>query len=185
LVSNSSPIQKHPDGTYVLEPGTENRPFDSASREGAERYCAWAGKSLPTEAQWEFSARHDPISNHDNLFPWGDRFESSRAAASTREAPRHQTVPVGTFDGTGGHGDGRSPWGVHDLAGNVNEIVAGCYSDAAACKGTCKDPGPRQSPPGARCETGVRGGGTEGEHALRSSQRRQLSSSGFRCARRD
>jgi formylglycine-generating enzyme required for sulfatase activity len=131
------------DGAPLIEAGGnirarrnhERRPVHSASVEGAQRYCAWVGKRLPTEAEWEFAARHDPKTNKDYRWPWGDKFFPKRAACDEEvckdgfkqifnDENSSDEAPVGTFDGTHGFGDGSSPWGVHDMAGNVSEIMA-------------------------------------------------------------
>ncbi len=139
------------DGRFYARPGDEKRPVNSARIEGAERYCAWVGKRLPTEAEWEFAARHDPQTQQDYRWPWGNAFLPKRAAcdepvckdgfvATMKAENSRDQAPVGTFDGTHGFGDGSSPWGVHDMAGNVSEIMADTtdspetsYPDCGAC----------------------------------------------------
>jgi formylglycine-generating enzyme required for sulfatase activity len=138
-------------GKFRARLGYEQHPVDSARVEGAERYCAWVGKRLPTEAEWEFAARHDPKTEKDYRWPWGDNFYSKRAACdeavchdgfkeTLQDENSSERAPVGTFDGTHGFGDGSSPWGVHDMAGNVSEIMADVtdayetpYPDCGAC----------------------------------------------------
>ena len=123
-------------GRFDYEPGAERLPVSLASVEGMEKYCAWAGKKLPTEAQWEFAARHDPETGRDYRYPWGDEFEPKRAncaeAACADGFPRQ--APVGAVEGSA------SPWGVFDLAGNVEEIVHDCFGPYPACPEPCVDP---------------------------------------------
>jgi gamma-glutamyl hercynylcysteine S-oxide synthase len=181
-VRDSSPIVER-DGVFAARPGTEREPMDHAFVEGAERYCAWAGKRLPTEAQWEYAARHDPETGRDLLYPWGDRFEPRRANCSEDDCKDGfgREAPVGSFDGTAGLLDGTSPFGVHDLAGNAPEIVQDCMAPPEACAGECVDPVIRSA---AGCERVVRFSAFTGARiAVRTSARQGYHFGGFRCAR--
>ena len=117
------------EGEWKVRPGMANRPMDFYGN-GAAYYCAWVGKRLPTEAEWEYAARHDPRTGRDYKYAWGDRWEKKRAncddALCEDEFLTPLMAPVGTFDGTGGYGDGTSPWGLHDVVGNAEEVVEGC-----------------------------------------------------------
>lgn len=156
LLSGSPLFQR--DGRYSVQRGKEHHPVKVATVEGAERYCAWVGKRLPTEAEWEFAARHDPKNNQDYRWPWGDTFLPKRAACEESDCKdgffddlkrpgSGDQAPVGTFDGTHGFGDGSSPWGVHDMAGNVSELMADAYSKPyAGCACVGKDCGPCVDP---------------------------------------
>jgi formylglycine-generating enzyme required for sulfatase activity len=150
-ISSGEPFILNENGRFRPRQGFERHPVFSATVEGAERYCAWVGKRLPTEAEWEFAARHDPKANKDYRWPWGDTFYPKRAACDEEvckdgfkqilnDEKSSDEAPVGTFDGTHGFGDGSSPWGVHDMAGNVSEIMADTtdadqtpYVDCGAC----------------------------------------------------
>ncbi len=180
-----SPITRVGD-TYRVAQGREREPIEFSRAEGAVAYCAWAGKRLPTEAEWEFAARHDAATAHDRIYPWGDRFDRGRANCEEAACGDgfERAAPVGTFDGTGDHGDGTSPWGVHDMAGNAAELVADCYREPYLPCGDCRDPRvdePRV--PGTRCSRSERGGSWAQPGArMQTATRQPEASAGFRCA---
>jgi formylglycine-generating enzyme required for sulfatase activity len=110
---------------YELNPPRAMRPI-MVSWEAARRYCEWAGKRLPTSVEWEFAARFDPETKRSRRFPWGDKYDA--AANGCDQVTQRDELPlshldVGTFDGLR-RADGRSPTGVHDLFGTLDEWVA-------------------------------------------------------------
>jgi formylglycine-generating enzyme required for sulfatase activity len=98
-------------------PGTEKLPVVFVTWNDANDYAKWAGKRLPTEAEWELAAR----GTEGRLYSWGDKFDRSRGnvGASTDGG---KIMPVGSFP------TGASPYGALDMIGNVWEWTASDFA---------------------------------------------------------
>jgi len=102
-------------GEYFGNPEFQDYPVIHVTWRDAEAYCAWAGRRLPTEAEWERAARGDDM----RTFPWGD--EPPNAYNSNSRNIVGDTTRVGTY------AEGAGPFGILDQAGNVWEWVADYY----------------------------------------------------------
>ena len=107
-------IHRRGDG-WMADAGFAEHPVVEVSWVGARDFCAWVGKRLPTEAEWEKAAR----GTDGRRYPWGN--EPPDATRARFAAGWNETAPVGSFP------QGASPYGVLDLSGNVWEWVSSAY----------------------------------------------------------
>jgi formylglycine-generating enzyme required for sulfatase activity len=97
-----------------------NHPANCVDWNDAHTFCAWAGKRLPSEEEWEYAARGDD----DRAYPWGDASPTTTVVNALGDGDGFAgTSPVGSYDA------GRSPFGVYDMAGNVWEWTESAWSD--------------------------------------------------------
>src|SRR5574338_706593 len=98
--------------------GKEKHPINGVNWYQAKKYCEWKGKRLPTEAEWELAARGDD----GRMFPWGNDTPTCNHVVSD-SCGTSGTGPVGSKP------LGDSPYGLHDMGGNVLEWCSDYYKE--------------------------------------------------------
>ncbi len=119
---------KRPGGPSTTIRGLARHPVVHVACEDAEAYAAWAGKELPTEAEWEYAARGGL---EGAVFAWGDEhFPEGEAMANTWQGEfPWQNLKLDGYEGTSPVG--RFPpngYGLYDMTGNVWEWTADWYT---------------------------------------------------------
>jgi formylglycine-generating enzyme len=113
------PIERVEHG-YLPVDGAADEPIRMVTWEAADHHCKWAGKRLPTEAEWEYAA----AGAEGREFPWGDQGRGCPAVNYFAGASfcEQGVLAVGSL------AEGATPEGVFDMAGNVAEWVADWYA---------------------------------------------------------
>jgi eukaryotic-like serine/threonine-protein kinase len=121
-----------PSGTIIPTPGEADlnpycnrdaatkakHPINCVTWKSAGDYCSYAGKRLPSEAEWEYAARGGAS---ELPYPWGRDAPADATACWNPFSKRRGTCPVGSYPAT--------TFGLHDMGGNVSEFVADWFAD--------------------------------------------------------
>jgi formylglycine-generating enzyme required for sulfatase activity len=172
----------------IWEPEKSDYPINCVTWFGAQAYCKWVGKRLPTEAEWEKAARGPD----GRKYPWGNEDATCEYAimydleTKTGACGKEVSWPVGSRE------NGKSPYGAYDMSGNIMEWVHDLYDSNYYATS------PEENPTGAKTgsERVLRGGsagrsvdGSDTGKLMRTSYRSNdfpslwYANYGFRCAK--
>ena len=180
---------------YSIQPGYETHPVNEVYRWAGIYYCAWKGKRLPTEAEWEKAAR----GTDGRIFPWGDDDPDCSLSNYWPRGENNQPASpcIGDTTPVGSYPSGISVYGIHDMAGNVSEWVSDWfqedyYENAPETDPTGPDSGwvvDEEHPEGFEATTARGGSHGSGKGSLKSHHRTPEPTDatsnglGFRCVR--
>jgi serine/threonine-protein kinase len=123
--------------SYFNNPEFSDYPVVNVTWDSAKQYCEWAGRRLPTEAEWEYAARGNSVAT----YPWGE--------AAPDDTRANFNYMAGDTSAVGSYSAGASPFGALDMAGNVFEWT-GDYYDA-----NFYSSGPASNPTGPELRTAI------------------------------
>ena len=173
------PKAKKPESCNFGMPDRDKHPMNCVNWDGASAYCAWAGKRLPTEAEWEKAAR----GGDGRKYPWGEEAPSCERACMVKGMSygcgARISCPVGTRTA------GASPYGALDMAGNVYEWVKDSYNRGYYAKAPDANPINTERTPFRPVRGGAYSSDADGVRATQRSSFKKderISFVGFRCA---
>lgn len=145
---------RHPIGPQSSLDGLMDHPVTHVSWSDAQEFCAWAGKRLPTEAEWEYAARGGL---EQRRFPWGDELTPEGAHLCNiwqGTFPSHNTVDDGYFGTAPVAAFPPNAFGLYNVSGNVWEWCSDWFSPTFHVDGSTVDPA---GPPDGQAKV-MRGG---------------------------
>lgn len=131
---------KQPEGRGSNIKDRMDHPVTHVSWHDAQAYCVWAGKRLPTEAEYEYAARGGLV---QNKYAWGDALHlegEHRCNIWQGTFPDHNTLEDGYLGTSPVRAFPANGYGIHDMAGNVWEWCADCWSPNFHANGSQTNP---------------------------------------------
>ena len=124
---------RRPEGPDSLITGRGDEPVVHVSYNDAKRFCEWAGKRLPSEAEWEFAARGGL---DEKKFPWGNKMDRKRLNGwSTKVFPSNESQPDGYIGIAPAKSFQPNSYGIYNAVGNVWEWVEGGTDEKRILRG--------------------------------------------------
>jgi formylglycine-generating enzyme required for sulfatase activity len=116
---SGTPDNRYAVANYYNQRQYDNYPVVRVRWEDGQNYCRWISGRLPTEAEWEKAARG---AEDARIFPWGNSFDHQKAIVRRTSSETPELRPVASY------ANGRSPYGLYDMAGSVWEYIHDWYS---------------------------------------------------------